>query len=93
MRDFWVIKEGLLLVVKVLEGVNFALLEVLNTFVATTFRSNNYVKEVEDWFRQVMRVAVEVKRLNKILFWVKLVSDVELQRVLFASSNLCGSPL
>lgn len=82
-----------MLVVKVPEGVSFALLEVLITFVATTVRSNNYVKEVEDWFRQVMRVVVEVKRLNKILFWVKLVSDVELQRVLFASSNLCGSPL
>lgn len=41
----------------------------------------------------MMRVAVEVKKLNQILFWVKPMSDADYQRILLAPSNFCGSPL
>lgn len=80
--------------VRVPEGESSALKkEVLNIFVATIVSPNICEREVEDSFCQVMRVAVEVKRLNQILFWVKPMLGAEFQCVLLAPTSFYGSPL
>lgn len=55
-------------VVKVADVVNFELKKALcDSFVVVAVHSEIGEWEVEDWFCQVLKVVVEVKRLNHIL--------------------------
>lgn len=41
----------------------------------------------------MLQVAIEVKRLNELLFWVRPLSTAEFQRILLAPMDFCDSPL
>lgn len=90
----WAVKEGSLQVVKVVDFVSSELKkEVCDSFVATAIRPNICEWEVEGWFSHVMKIAVELKRLNHLLLWVKPISSAESQRSMFSNPNLRGSSL
>lgn len=81
-------------VVKVADVVNSELKKaVCDSFVIVAIHSEIGEWEVEDWFCQVLKVVVEVKRLNHILIWAKPTSSAEFQRLTLDPPNFSGSPL
>lgn len=66
--------------------------EVCDSFVATAIRPDICEWEVEGWFSHV-KIAVELKRLNHLLLWVKPISSSEFQWSMFSNPNLRGSSL
>lgn len=66
--------------------------EVRDSFAATTPRFDVEEVSIEQWITTRLDVAVSIKRLNSLMFWIRPTLDIEFQRLLQSRKNFNDAP-